>query len=144
MEKIEIELTPMYENEFGAILGNKKWRIFTFKSASSGEFDNEEFHKFMESFKDEAESTQDIIDMLREENIEDAGFKQDAANLAETMVFMKSDSTHMIFQRPWNPLFELLDQWADAAGVPDNPGQRALFIMRKLMEHDAPNNENLF
>jgi len=143
MEKIVIELTPMYKNEFGAILGNKEWRIFTFKSASSGEFSEEEFRNFMERLKDEAEFTQDIIDMLREENIEDAGFKQDAANLAETMVFMKSDSSHIIFKRSWNPLFELLDQWADEAGIPDNPGQRALFIMSKLMEH-APNNENLF
>ena len=141
MEKITIELAPMYENEHGVILGNKEWRIFTFKGAS-GENDRD-LNNFLERFKVETDSMQDIIDMLREEKSEDDEFKQEAVNLADVMVFMRSKSTHMIFEKPWNTLFELLNQWADDAGVPDEPGPRALFIMSKLIEH-APNNEKLF
>lgn len=142
MKKIVIELTPMYENEFGVILGNKEWRIFTFKGASE-EFDRDDFDNFLEKFKDEVGSMQDILEMLREEHIEDSKFKQEASNLAEVMVFIRSKDTHLIMQKLWSPFFEILDQCADDAGIPDNPVQRVSFIMSKLIEH-IHGNEELF
>lgn len=106
-----IRLSVAYKNEWGRILWNKEYRIFTIEVEGEGDEWKENVKNLLDEFHGEIHS---LSKTLTEQNFDNPIAAEAYEDVYGVQLFMSDDSTTLIMDRgPWDPQQAAMRQMAE-------------------------------